>query len=708
MGLPSYLEVLNEKQKEAVLHIGSPLLILAGAGSGKTRVITTKIAYLIDSLGVEPESILAVTFTNKAAAEMRNRASALCGEASRVLIKTFHAFGAWLLRRNGHLLGLSSGFAIYDDEDSVSLLKSIYGDEKKKDLSLYASRIARAKDYCLSPDDDLSRITVSRDFKAVYEAYEKKLDSVGNVDFGDLILKPLRLLRSNPELRSRLSSRFSVILVDEYQDSNVAQYELLKALSGEHTYICVVGDEDQSIYRFRGAEVRNIVSSPECFPGTKIVRLEQNYRSTEPILRVAGDVIANNKGRLGKTLWTDKAGGEKPVLVYLPDQKAEAEFCARLLDDGNLDETAILYRTNAQSLPFETCFSQAGIPYRIVGSLKFYEREEVKDALALLFFLSNPRDVVSFKRIINKPARGIGEASVSGIVQDADISGGDLAAACRRAAASGRARKGIADFLSFFDKITESLDQVPVKDFVDMAIRASGLYEYHRAKDETSGSQKVGNLGQIVNAAAAYGIGGEALALFLEDLMLDSSRMAENDEKAGGVTLITMHNTKGLEFDRVIITGLENGLFPSLKSGFDPEDIEEERRIFYVSLTRAKKELYLTSCRTRFLWGRMVYNEPSMFLDEVPENWISVRRAAFGEGSFSEDSFPEGGGEGRSVHPKGFKPGSRVYHRDYGAGFIFKEWYNGDRQLVLVRFDTGKTAQFIPQYSSLERIADDD
>jgi len=703
MALPHYLEALNDKQREAVLHVGSPLLILAGAGSGKTRVITTKIAYLIDSLGVEPESILAVTFTNKAAEEMRSRAAALCEDASRVLIKTFHSFGAWVLRRNGHLIGLPQGFAIYDEEDSVSLLKSIYGDEKKKDLSLYASRIARAKDYCLFPSDDLSRITVSPDFKAVYEAYEKKLEVVGNVDFGDLILKPLKLLEIFPEVKSRLQSRFSVILVDEYQDSNLAQYELLKALSGAHTYICVVGDEDQSIYRFRGAEVKNIVSFPDCFPGTQIIRLEQNYRSTEPILKLAGGVIANNTERLGKTLWTDKTGGKHPVLVYLEDQRAEAEFCARLLSDGNLEGTAILYRTNAQSLPFETCFSQAGIPYRIVGSLKFYEREEVKDALSLLFFLSNPMDVVSFTRIINKPGRGIGEATLKGIVERADATGGDLVSACRSFVENGnpRARKGIADFVAFFDAMTESFDHVPVKDFVEMAIRSSGLYEYHRAKDEAGGTQKVGNLGQIVNAAASYGSGREALSLFLEDLMLDSSHMAETDDRGVGVTLITMHNTKGLEFDRVIITGLENGLFPSLKGGYNQDDIEEERRIFYVSLTRAREELYLTSCRRRFLWGRMVYNEPSMFIDEIPKGWVTIYNEWGSEVQAEE-------GQGSRLDRKGFKPGARVYHPEYGAGIIFKEWYNGSKQLVLVRFDTGKTAQFIPQYSSLERIADDD
>jgi DNA helicase-2/ATP-dependent DNA helicase PcrA len=334
--LPGYLQTLNDQQLKAVLHAGSPLLILAGAGSGKTRVITTKIAYLIDRKGVDPQSILAVTFTNRAAAEMLQRVHSMVAAASGVIIRTFHSFGAWLLRRNSSWIGLSSTFSIYDDEDSLSLLQSIYEERQKRDLKPYANWISRAKNFGLLPEDDLGPISHDPDFPAVYAEYQKRLDQIGNVDFGDLIMKPVRLLREHPEVRERTRQRFRVVLVDEYQDSNVAQFQLLQQLFGKDTYLCVVGDDDQSIYRFRGAEVRNILEFPDRFEGTEIIRLEQNYRSTGNILSIASEVVANNSGRLGKTLWTENETGGKAVLAHLQDQREEVLFCADLLQDGNL------------------------------------------------------------------------------------------------------------------------------------------------------------------------------------------------------------------------------------------------------------------------------------------------------------------------------------------------------------------------------------
>ncbi|MDR1317403.1 MAG: UvrD-helicase domain-containing protein, partial [Spirochaetales bacterium] len=357
----SYLRDLNPVQRQAVLHYGCPLLILAGAGSGKTRVITVKIAHLLESLGVEPRSILAVTFTNKAAGEMRERAIGLSPLAGNVLIRTFHSFGAWFLRRNAALAGLDSKFTIYDEDDMGALLKTLYPNRERRDLSRYTYLIGRAKDFALGPGDRLSGITEDHGFPEVYAAYEEKLRSIGNADFGDLILRCTELLRDNPEVRQRIHDRFRVIMVDEYQDSNVAQHEFLREFAGPGAYVCVVGDDDQSIYRFRGAEIRNIRSFPEIFPGTEIIRLEQNYRSTQSILEAACAVVENNSGRLGKKLWTTNGRGSAPVLVPCADEMEEAAFCLSLMRKSPDTQTAILYRTNAQSRVFETGFARAGL-----------------------------------------------------------------------------------------------------------------------------------------------------------------------------------------------------------------------------------------------------------------------------------------------------------------------------------------------------------
>ena len=685
-----YLKKLNEEQYRAVLHTGSPLLILAGAGSGKTRVITTKIAYLIDCCGVDPRSILAVTFTNKAAMEMKERVAAMAAEAEDVMIRTFHSFGAWFLRRNAHLADLPSRFSIYDDEDSLNLLHSLYPEYKKTDLKPYANRISRAKDYCLTPEDDLSSISFEGTFKTMYAAYEKKMAEMGCVDFGDLILKPLSLLRDNGDLRERTRKRFSIILVDEYQDSNIAQYELLKQLYGEESYICVVGDDDQSIYSFRGAQVKNILTFPRSFEGADVIKLEQNYRSTETILKIASEVVKRNTGRLGKTLWTTNEEGPRAVVTTLNNQTEEAEFCAKLLEDGNLEGTAILYRTNAQSLSFESCFLNRKIPYRIVGSLKFYEREEVKDSLALFSIILNPSDEIAFVRVVNKPARGIGKKTLSVILDRVHSTGEDLVTASLKAASSlsSKGSRAVKDFASMIKRFREELENSVPGDYLKMILTDSGLLGHYKKADENFGTRKEKNLEELVNAASNYSPGAEGLLQFLEDMELDRSRLAGNDSAdAEGVTLITMHNTKGLEFDRVIITGMEEGLFPSRPD--ESEDaLEEERRIFYVSITRAKKELYLTSCRQRRMWGRLSLQYPSRFLSELPEAYIESKSS----GSAAYNPYP---------------PGTWVYHGDYGTGQVWKEWDNGRDTVILVRFESGKTAQFLPKYSDLEKISPD-
>ncbi|HUX21647.1 MAG TPA: UvrD-helicase domain-containing protein [Spirochaetia bacterium] len=692
----AYLRGLNPEQNEAVLHEGSPLLILAGAGSGKTRVITSKIAYLVDSRGVDPRTILAVTFTNKAASEMAERVAAMVPGAKGALIKTFHAFGAWLLRRYGAPVGLTPNFSIYDDDDATSLLSSLTDKIPRRELNRYSHMISRAKDYCLAPDDDLRTISSDPRLPELYASYERRLREIGNADFGDLILKSVQLLSQDEAVRSRIHDRFTIVLVDEYQDSNIAQYQLLKELSSPEGYLCVVGDDDQSIYSFRGAQVQNILTFKDIFPKTKVIRLEENYRSTKNILDIASAVVSNNSGRLGKTLRTSKPPGSPATLAYFAGHEQEAEFCAELLADGRRGETAILYRTNAQSLAFETLFTRRNIPYRLVGALRFYDREEIKDSLALLALLTNRRDEVAFRRIVNKPPRGIGAASVARVLELASNTKGDLLAASAMATGvlSKRAATGVEGFVRLMNLLGEQLESVPLYQFVQQAVTESGLLQYHKSQDEISGTQKTRNLDQLVSAAAEYGQGMEGLTLFLEHIELDRSQVAgEDDSSEDRVTLITMHNTKGLEFERVVITGLEDELFPGRHEEY-ADDIEEERRLFYVSITRAKKELYLTSCRTRLVWGRVMPMEPSRFLSEIPEELVEVRDGRFGSGA--------AGGE-----DSGYEPGQAVYHDEYGPGTIFKKWYNGRQLMVMVQFETGKIAQFFPKFQPLERISRD-
>ncbi len=696
-----YLDMLNEHQLRAVLHFGNPLLVLAGAGSGKTRVITTKIAYLIEELGIEPYSILAVTFTNKAAEEMRERVVNMVGNDVEPMVKTFHSFGAWFLRRNSHLVGLESGFNIYDESDSLRLLKDIFGKRySTEELKRYLHIIGQLKSFCVAPDGDYSPVTYDPEVGIVYSAYQKRLQEIGNVDFGDLIMRPVKLLNENKEVKRRTRQRFKVILVDEYQDSNHAQFELLKALYGGDNYLCVVGDEDQSIYGFRGADINNILSFPDCFPDTDVIRLERNYRSTREILDVASSVVQNNKNRLGKRLWTEKTSGRPVELVVLNDEREEAAFCAELLSDGNYGGTAIMYRMNSQSRVFEEYFSNLGIPYRVIGTKRFYEREEVKDVVAYLAFVLNPRDKISFMRIVNKPPRGIGKTSLERILPyfnystllkavEGDLSGLVEGFKGKRSVAI----KGLESFFSLVAEVRDSLVDNPLSQSIKKLIRKSGLYDYYREKDAVNGTMKSDNLEELVNAASSYSNGPDELSRFLENITLDSS---EEDpyESDNAVNLITLHNTKGLEFDRVIITGLEQGIIPHRSNSEEEEDIEEERRLFYVGITRAKETLVFTTCRVRRIFGTTEPREPSQFLGEIPKGLLRIVDRSYGtydgETSTSDEDYPVG---------------CVVYHYDYGTGIIVKNWYNNGMLNVIVRFESGKTARFIPKYTDLERVS---
>jgi len=764
--LPQYLEILNPEQREAVLHTGHPLLILAGAGSGKTRVITTKIAYLIREKGLDPRSILAVTFTNKAAREMAERAKRIEERAGDAMLRTFHSFGSWFLRRNGNLCGLDSGFVIYDDDDTMSLLATIMEGAPRAEVKIAANSIARAKDYFLSPDDpELDLIDYRKSFRGIYKKYEERLEKIGNVDFGDLIKKPVEILRNEPEVARRFRDRFKVILVDEYQDANIAQSQLLKELYGSETYLCVVGDDDQSIYRFRGAEVKNILQFPDRYDNTDIIRLERNYRSTASILNTAASVVDHNIGRLGKKLKSERGGGKVPVLAFLPDQDTEAEFCAELIKKGATDtkpvpysDWAIVYRTNAQSLGFETEFLRRKIPYRVVGSLKFYEREEVKDTLALLSFLVNLRDEVAFRRMVNKPTRGVGLATVDRIIEEAakEEHNGNLALAAKSLAPelSTKARAGIAAFLKAIEAGRAALttdeqsdnDEGPddsgpaainpltanagnkfvppsagtlragvgLSACVINLLNESGIAEYHLTRDEITGNQRLGNLQEVANAASLYEASEAGLFEFLEHIELDRSIEEATGDGENVVTLITLHNTKGLEFRRVIMTGVEQGIFPREdKSG---EDLEEERRLFYVGATRAMDELYLCSCSFRRMFGRTVHVEPSLFLNEVDQKALRIigsKPPGFGTRSFQGNATPAGfrnAGKKPSVSSDGrWTLGDRVFHSDHGYGSVIQIREGEDGPVVKVYFETGHEKSFLSQHqsSNYTKIKDD-
>ena len=766
MPLPQYLEILNPEQREAVLHTGQPLLILAGAGSGKTRVITTKIAYLIREKGLDPRSILAVTFTNKAAREMAERARRIDERAGDAMLRTFHSFGAWFLRRNGNLCGLDSGFVIYDDEDTMALLATIMESSPRAEVKAAANNIARAKDYFLSPDDpELDLIDYSKSFRGIYKKYEERLAKIGNVDFGDLIKKPVEILRNEPEVARRFRDRFKVLLVDEYQDANIAQSQLLKELYGSETYICVVGDDDQSIYRFRGAEVKNILQFPDQYENTDIIRLERNYRSTTPILDTAASVVDHNRGRLGKKLKSERGGGKIPVLAFLPDQDTEAEFCAELIKKGATAakavpyaDWAIVYRTNAQSLGFETEFLRRKIPYRVVGSLKFYEREEVKDTLALLSFLVNPRDEVAFRRMVNKPSRGVGLATVERIVEEAakeEYSGNlSLATGSLAPQLSAKARAGIAVFAKALEAGKAAISsgqknydgngqdgsgpaaENPLaasgkKNFIPPtagALRAgvglsacvinlaneSGIAEYHWTRDELTGHQRLGNLQEVANAASLYEATEAGLLEFLEHIELDRSIEDASGDGVNAVTLITLHNTKGLEFRRVIMTGIEQGIFPREdKSG---EDLEEERRLFYVGATRAMDELYLCSCAYRRMFGRTIQMEPSLFLGEIDQNSLKIigsEPPGFGRKAFQSSAIHKGfsiAGKKPTVSSDGrWALGDRIFHDDHGYGSVTQIRESEDGPVIKVFFETGHEKSFLSlhQSSNYTKIKDD-
>ena len=735
------LSALNAEQREAVLDFDHNLLLLACAGSGKTRTITSKIAYAIENGIYKPYQILAVTFTNRAAGEMRGRVEAMLPgvDLGGLEMRTFHSFGAYLLRRYGTLVGLSPEFCIYDDSDSLSLLDTVSSLDKKS-LREVVKAISKAKDKGMTPDSPgLDKLLPDYDFSTLFRKYEDALEASGNADFADLISKPTELLRDHPEAGDAVRRRFRMVLVDEYQDSNRMQFEFLRQLVGEDTQLVVVGDDDQSIYSFRGAEIENILTFASQFDNVREIKLEKNYRSTSEILAAAGALISHNKERHSKELVSAEGlHGTKPSIMYSMNGRGEAERIANLIHSlGGYDDTAVLYRTNAQSQAFEQAFTDRRIPYKVIGALRFYEREEVKDALSILRLLMNHRDVVSFRRIINKPARGLGSAKVERIVGiDQDL---HEALAAFASESSGQASSNARIFLSAWDDAEKAIDDADrnLGDMLNKALEDFQLYDlYNRESDRTVRKAKLENLGELVSVLSEAGCGRSALSAFLEKLTLDSTTLGDHDPRDDeGITLMTMHNTKGLEFRRVFVVGVEDEIIPGRLSD-SMKDVEEERRIMYVAMTRAKESLYLSFVGSRMMWGRNEYHIPSRFLSEIPERMISgdvaytkgrpsiqasgyvgsrIEHRSYSQSVENKPAWASGIAirkGGSSQAPKRpevnkaftFNAGDRVQSSNYGEGVIrdIEEKANGNR--VLVIDFPGRTAKFIEAYAALEKV----
>ena len=743
------LRELNAVQQEAVTHFGHPLLILAGAGSGKTRVITHKIAYIIEQNLAPAHNILAVTFTNKAAKEMRERARQLTERAYDTRLCTFHSYGAYFLRRYASAIGLSPHFAIYDDNDSIALLSTLFPHDDKQTLKAVASKISRAKNYALTPNDDLQALDNDGNLAEYYRHYQRRLMEIGNIDFGDLILRPMQILTSNSDIRHREQARISALLIDEYQDTNRAQSLLVAALFHENMYLCAVGDDDQSIYGFRGADVEHIVNFSQRYPQAHIMRLEQNYRSTGNILRLASHVVNQNQKRHAKKLWTARGDGHLPILAYYESDYQEARaVVSRISADWRQVPTAILYRINAQSRHFENELLRSGISYQLVGSVRFYEREEIKDIISFLKAIMNGKDEISLRRIINKPTRGIGEQSVQKLIAYAKAHGGNLHSALEnppnsisKIAYSGCKTLSaiISNALTMLhadEQIDARAEQQSLAGLVGYIAEASHLKEMYTAEDTTHSTTKVANMLEFIDMATSYPATEQGLTELLQRIELESA--VDNTVAENRVTLITMHNTKGLEYERVFIVGLQDGLFPH-SDNLNQEKIEEERRLFYVAITRAQKTLFMSSYRTRNMFGKYIENTPSRFVHDLCEHnlveleneWLAreyrmpthlAHRIVPGTKQNNEQAPPaparantDNHSYSRTAHrshadrheqtaPR-FTIGDYVSHNDYGSGEIVQRKEEGRHTIVSVRFQSGQVAHFVEQYAALDRIA---
>lgn len=660
----SIYDTLNPMQKEAVLHTEGPLLILAGAGSGKTRVLTHRIAYLIEEKEVNPWNVLAITFTNKAAGEMRERVDSLVGfGAESIWVSTFHSTCVRILRRYIEHLGYTTSFSIYDSDDQKTLMKQVFKtldiDTKQYKERSVLGIISSAKDKLISPEEFL--LNAGQDFRQkkvgeIYREYQNQLKKNNALDFDDLIVKTVELFQNNSQILDYYQERFRYIMVDEYQDTNTAQFKLISLLASKYGNLCVVGDDDQSIYRFRGADIENILSFEQTFPGARVIKLEQNYRSTQNILDAANGVIRHNRGRKEKSLWTANGTGDEILFKQFDDARDEADYIARQIRDSEFSyqDQAVLYRTNAQSRLLEERCIFYNVPYRLVGGVNFYQRKEIKDILAYLKTVANGVDDLSVLRIINVPKRGIGATSMGRVTMFASEHGMSLYSALKEARmvpGLGKAVEKIGRFISQMEcfRAMAQSEEYSIQDLIEAILEETGYEEELKAEGEIEAETRMENIQELINKAAAYEEDSQHPSLdeFLEQVALVAD-IDNVDSSEDRVTLMTLHSAKGLEFPKVYLAGMEDGLFPGMMavSSDDPTDMEEERRLCYVGITRAKKELVITAARKRMTHGETRYCKPSRFVEEIPAGLLKEERLEPVLGSArGADSF--GGASGR-------------------------------------------------------------
>jgi ATP-dependent DNA helicase UvrD/PcrA len=710
----SYLADLNEAQREAVLATEGPLLVVAGAGSGKTRVLTYRVAHLIRACGVKPNEILAITFTNKAAGEMRERLERMLGQTTRAIwILTFHAACGRMLRREAERLGYRSTFTIYDDQDQVRLVKACL-EELGKDPKRFSPRgihaqISRAKNELVSPEDYAGRVASFWDqtVAETYDLYQRRLHASNAVDFDDLLMLTVQVFERFPEALERWRKTFRYILVDEYQDTNHAQYRLLQLLGGEHGNVCAVGDQDQSIYSFRSADIRNIIEFEKDFPGTQVVTLEQNYRSTNMILRAANSLIEQNRERKPKQLFSELGEGDPVRVIEVEDEHAEARFVAAeiaglMAGDLSASEIAVFYRTNAQSRVLEDVLVRQDVPYQVIGGPRFYERAEIRAATAYLSVLVNPQDATSLLRIANRPRRGIGDTSIQRLVTRAENTGRTLFQAMADPEAAGVApasSRAIHSFHSTMESLMALSQELPVDEFLERVLEKTGTLDALEAERTIEARGRIENLQELVGVAREYRqqTADASLAGFLQDIALVSDQDTIRDDR-GLVTLMTLHNAKGLEFRAVFVIGMEEGIFPHARS-VEEQGVEEERRLCYVGMTRAMERLTLTHTLSRSIFGRRNYNLASRFLDELPSE---VERERLRPSSWSAYGSPHGA----AMEPRpgiALSTGDSVRHGSLGEGIVTAIEPGG---VVTIRFaGDGTERRLMVEYAPLEKIA---
>ena len=766
----SLLDALNEPQRQAVMATDGPLLILAGAGSGKTRVLTHRTAYLIEECGVNPYNIMAITFTNKAAGEMRERIDQMVGYGSEsIWVCTFHSTCVRILRRYIDRLGFGTNFTIYDSDDQKTLMKDICKrleiDTKMYKEKMFLSAISSAKDELIDPIEFETRAAgdyVKRKQAQVYREYQQALKQNNALDFDDLIMKTVELFKLDKEVLASYQDRFRYIMVDEYQDTNTAQFELIRLLALKYQNLCVVGDDDQSIYKFRGANIYNILNFEHHFPDATVIKLEQNYRSTQNILDAANAVIANNQGRKEKRLWTDNGAGDKITFEQLDTAAEEADFVARDIarrvrkGEYQYKDCAILYRTNAQSRLFEERFITANIPYKIFGGVNFYARKEVKDLLAYLKTIDNGQDDLAVRRIINIPKRGIGAASINKVAlyaQEQEISFYDALCVAEQVPGLGKAAAKIRPFVLFIQSMKAKAKLLSVADLLQEVIETTGYVRELEAEGTDEAEARIENIDELISKAVDYAEGEEAPTLngFLENVALVAD-IDSFDENSDYVVLMTLHSAKGLEFPNVYLAGLEDGLFPSymsITSDNSQAEIEEERRLAYVGITRAKKNLTITSVRVRMVRGQTQYGKVSRFVREIPPELLSgkiyepktkeepIEQSAFQKARKAFRTVPSYGGSGygkevgegygstfqsskatKPVYTKvenqrdfgsaggalSYQVGDRVRHIKFGDGEVMAIVSGGRDYEVTVDFDKVGTKKMFASFAKLKKI----